>query len=211
MKELLFFGSTGVNLLRTIKNLKGRSPDKIEKIDEDNVKLTVDNETFVIPIKLLKLMENKIVRESLAGMVENPLQKKGIDKFMVTDGDQIEEVSKEESSYFAVPNSTEDKLVDDVHKIVYSIVSLSFKETNKWRLFDGNRTHYVQICDRDFLQKVKNSEVSFSKGDVLVCLVRFRQFQVLNELKSETIVEKIIEHIPANRLIQPSLIMGRDD
>ena len=212
LKEVLLIGAAGsYSLIHYIKKFKGRSPDKIEKMDEDKSKIEIDNEDHIVPNQLLKLNDDRNIRKSLATLVEQPLQKDGIDTFKVIDEDNVLEVSKEESSYFAVPNSSEDTLIDHVSEIVYSIKSLSFKEKNKWKLFDGQREYSVQICDRDFLNRVRNSEISFSNGDELVCRVRFKQFRVQNKLKSETVVEKVIVHRPANRLIQSSLNTGIGD
>ena len=75
-----------------------------------------------------------------------------------------------------------------------NIISLSFKDKNKWYVNDGQSTFYVTIEDLDFLRKIDENE-EFRKGDILKVLIRREQF--LNEeqkLRTEYFIEQVIEH-----------------
>ncbi len=53
-----------------------------------------------------------------------------------------------------------------------------------------------------FLSRVNNSQISFSKGDVLLCNVRMQQWQTSDGAKTEYEVTDVLEHRPAGRQIQ---------
>jgi hypothetical protein len=97
------------------------------------------------------------------------------------------------------PEVPEEILTDAVRRSAYSIISLAFKEDNKWRLNDGSNAISVSIDDADFLQKVDNNQASFSKGDILICDVRVIQRQTDSGLRTEYIVERVVERRPAAR------------
>jgi hypothetical protein len=85
--------------------------------------------------------------------------------------------------------------------MAFSIVSLAFKEDNKWRLSDGAATISATIADADFLKAVDENLESFSKGDVLMCEVLVRQWQTRGGAKTDFEVVKVLEHRRAARQI----------
>ena len=80
-----------------------------------------------------------------------------------------------------------------------NIVSLAFKEGNKWRLSDGQSDISAIIEDRGFLARIDSNEERFAKGDTLVCRVRMEQSRALGKLKTLYYVEKVIDHKPGSR------------
>ena len=76
----------------------------------------------------------------------------------------------------------------------YSIIALAFKDDNKWRLHDGNNTISVSIEDQKFLSDVNENKISFSKGDILICRVRTKQWSTSVGLKTEYVVLEVIDH-----------------
>ncbi len=79
------------------------------------------------------------------------------------------------------------------------IISLAFKDDNKWRLTDGDTQITALITDQDFLRRVNSNETAFAKGDVLICEVKTIQKQGVEGLKTEHIVQSVNEHKPAIR------------
>jgi hypothetical protein len=69
----------------------------------------------------------------------------------------------------------------------------------RWRLFDGQSGISVLIADEDFIRRVDASEISFSKGDILICEVLIRQVQGPTGLKTTYVVERVLEHKQAAR------------
>ena len=83
-----------------------------------------------------------------------------------------------------------------VFETYISIINLSFKEGNKWFVNDGNESFYIIVEDKNFLKRIDDSMVKFSKGDLLKIQIRKVQFYNFDKksLRSEYFVEKVLEH-----------------
>lgn len=194
-------GSTGVSsLIWLVKKLKGRNPERIERQPNDVMRLIIGDEHYDVPNEILRLFQDIAVRDAMQKVVQEPLFKSGIDTFSVKkEGVLIQSVPKTEAEYFSKPSLPDETLVDAIRRSAFSIVSLTFKEDNKWRLFDGNTQISATIADEDFIRRVDNNQVSFSKGDILLCDVRITQRRTSDGLKSDYVVEHVVEHRPATR------------
>lgn len=197
LKELLFGGA---GLIWWIKAYRGRAPDKIEKLSGNMIRVHYDGQTFDVPLQLLRLYKDLAVRTALEKVVHRPLQNRGID--LVEFGSRKapdQQVSKDEADWFKAPEIAEKVLVSDTREAAFSILSLAFKEENKWRLHDGTSPISVTIEDETFLRKVNQNVIRFAKGDVLICEIEFTQKQGAKGLVTENIVKKVKRHIPAPR------------
>lgn len=202
LQSLLFGSSVVGSVIYLIKRFRGKSPDKVTPLKEGMVRLQYGDETVDIPVESLKLLQSLPVRDSLQKIIEEPLKMEGIEVFEVRSGGKtIETVTRAESVYFAKPSMPDDILVDDHRRAAFSIMALAFKDDNKWRLYDGTHTISARIEDAEFLRRVNENEVSFSKGDVLICDIHIIQKQTDMGLKTDYIVEKVIDHKPATRQI----------
>jgi len=201
LKELIITGAVGAGgLLWLIRKLRGKVPDRIEDLGDGRVRITINSETFEVPMKLLRLYQDLAVRAAAQKAIEAPLEKEGIDSFEVREeGKPILAITKGEASYFANPEVPEETLIEDVRRSAFSIISLAFKEDNKWRLHDGNTQISALILDESFLKRVDTNQVSFSKGDILVCEVKVTQMRTKDGLKTEYVVQKVHEHRSAAR------------
>ena len=111
------------------------------------------------------------------------------------------EIVKDEVSYFETPAqaSVSEPLPEQVVTGAYTIVSLSFKEDNKWRLSDGqSATISATILDKNFESRVDQG-LPFAKGDVLICRIRHRQTHVPDGLRNEYDVMEVVDYKPAPR------------
>lgn len=201
LKELVFGGAvvTG-GLIWLIRRLRGRQPDKMERLGADQVRLTIDGESLEVPLKLLRLYQDLAVRSAIKEVIQVPLSSPGIDAFEVRENrETILRIGKDETLSFDAPDVVEEIVVDETTRAAFSILSLSFEEENKWRLHDGNSAIYALIEDQEFLDRVNKNLISFTKGDILICIVKIKQKQTKDGLKTEYIVEKVIEHKRAPR------------
>ncbi|QIM48966.1 hypothetical protein G9Q38_07120 [Pusillimonas sp. DMV24BSW_D] len=187
-------------LLQVLGWLKGRQIQRVEA-KENTAILHVDNDQLEIELAVLRLLRDMAVREATERMLE-PLTKEGVNKFYAgTESKASATISSDEVSWYSAPQAQDDLLVDETRKMVFSIVSLAFKEDNKWRLHDGNSTISASIADADFQHKVDMNQISFAKGDVLVCDVRVRQWQSTSGAKTEYEVIRVLEHRTGARQI----------
>ena len=200
LKTLLVGGGVGgiTGIIQLLKWLRGRKP-KLQKVNENLYTLTLDRETYEVPIELLRLYQDAAVRRNIQDMVK-PVREPGIDRFMLREADQtVQEITKDDVDSFDVPEY-QDLILDDVRQQAFSIISLAFKENNKWRLTDGQTTFQVAMKDEAFQRRVDNNAETFAKGDVLVCDLRTIQWQVEDGVKSEYEVIRVVSHRQARQM-----------
>ncbi|MBN2751841.1 MAG: hypothetical protein JXQ84_03955 [Rhodospirillaceae bacterium] len=192
----IVFGCTG-GMLGLVAFLKGRKPDKVEHKD-GNVYVHIGDNVFVTSKEAIELAQNVEVREQARKAV-SVLSKDGVDALRFTTPlSPPLEITKAQVGHFEYTLSEdEDVINNDVREMVLQVVSLSFKEDNKWRVTDGGDAFTVSIEDVDFLNKIANSEIAFSKNDYLKCRVRVIQLRTPKGLKIERRIVEMIEHTPA--------------
>lgn len=181
-----------------IKWARGRKP-RLTQMNEELYTLSIDNETYEIPLALLRLYQDAAIRQSIANIVR-PIKAEGIDSLQIRSGTTLlQDVTREEAEFFDLPE-TQELLLDETRRQAFSITTLSFKEDNKWRLTDGQNTFLVSMKDTAFQHRVDNNVVSFAKGDILLCDLRTIQWQVQSGVRTEYEVVKVINHTPARQL-----------
>lgn len=197
LKELLL---GGMGLIWWIRTHRGRMPDRVEKLSGNMLRVHYDGESFDVPLQLLRLYQDLAVRHALEKVVHRPLQNPGIN--LVEFGERknpAQQVNEAEADAFKAPEIPDKVLVSDTREAAFSIVSLAFKEDNKWRLHDGQNSVSAIIEDEDFLRRVNQNNIRFAKGDVLVCEIEFVQKQTSKGLVTDNIVKRVKRHIPAPR------------
>jgi len=197
----LVFGTPAAKgVIWLIRRCKGKKPERIERLSDSTVRLVIDGETIEIPLHLLRLYQDIAVRTAAQRLIEEPLQKNGIESFEIrSKKNAIITIHKNEAHYFIRPDIPDEILIDDTRRSAYSIISLAFKEDNKWRLNDGNNPISASIEDIEFLARVDANQISFSKGDILICDVRVMQKRTDHGLKTEYNVIKVVDHRAAAR------------
>lgn len=194
----------GFGLVKFIQFLRGRTPKDARKTEDGFVEVILDeNVSIKIPIAVYHLAMDPKVRASLEGVVAEPLDKPGIETVRFGTKANGIVVSEDEAYSFRAPLELEDNLFVNRYRRAFSIVSLSFKDGQKWRLNDGHGPKYVTMSDGDFVDRVDRNEVRFAKGDILICDVIERSSRGAKGLKAEYEIVKVIEHQPAP--IQPPL------
>ncbi len=194
--EILGIGSGGLyGLLKLILKSKGKKPNQIRFVKNNNtVDFIYDDQTLIAPAGTEKVFANRSIRQHLE-LFFKPLSKNGISKIKFKKENESIEISDSEKDYYIIPEDTEEVLIDKIDEKVYKIVSLSFKEDNKWRLNDGNNTFNVIIKDDNFLKKIEDNHESFVKGSLLRVDIRTLQKIKGIELITTYEVLKVIEHI----------------
>ncbi|MRG95766.1 hypothetical protein [Polyangium spumosum] len=197
--EILGFAiGAPLGLLKLIKWLRGRAVQRVELLNDNGARLIVEGDEIIISRPLAMVFNDLGVRRALAAVM-SPLNRDGIDSFVAktADGVVVEQVAKDERGVFSPPDAvdTTSKPINiSEFKQAYTIVSVTFKDGNKWRVSDGQSTIAVTIEDADFLRRVNNHDVSFVKDDVIRCEVRQEQSMTPSGLKTEVFVKRVLEH-----------------
>jgi len=201
-----------LGLFGLVKKLRGGKVDNATKIDDNTMRITTGSQQIDIPFALLRLYQDVAVRAAIQKLVEEPLKTEGITSFEVRIGTKtVVQVARAEGVFFAKPEIPDSTFFDDTRRSAFSIISLAFKEDNKWRLNDGMNAISATIGDTDFLTKVDANQISFSKGDILICDVRVVQKQTDAGLRTEYTVIRVVEHMPGARQLPLPLDTKRGD
>lgn len=194
---------SAIGLLQLVRILKGKRPETVIRLESSTVRIALGDESITIREDVLKLYADLKVRNALSEVIA-PLGKDGIDVFETRDEHNapVVRVTKDEVSFFAPPailEEDEEVLIDRTEERAFEVVGLTFKDDNKWRLSDGEAIVYAAIEDKEFLRRINDHDESFLKGDVLVCLVRFRQIRTSAGVRNEYTVLRVLEHKHAPR------------
>lgn len=208
--ELIFMAAplaTGCcyGLYKLIKSLKSEKPSALISHDNGMTEIHIGDTIIKTPSKVVYLAQNTDVREALEKSV-SILSKNGIDSLCFNiNNKQSEEkliIEKQDKEFFNAPTHEETLLDQASKKMTLQIISLSFKHDNKWRLTDGGDPFTATIEDQDFLNKIENNQISFSKNDYLVCQVEEKQFLTSKGLKKERRITHVLEHRPSARQLK---------
>jgi hypothetical protein len=187
-----------VGLIQAVRWLKGRRVNRKMTIEDGNTVLEVDDgQKLEVPPAVGRAVDDVQVRQHLERFTE-PLREDGIDqiKFEGSPGEHAEKISQTEAKSFEATAGA-DPTSQARFVATYQIKRLYFEQGKKWRLSNGAQTILAQIEDQEFWRKVELAEASFSSNDYLVCEVRMDQWLSETGLKTEYVVEKVQEHIPA--------------
>ena len=204
MTIIFGLGTLAGGVFGLIRALGGKNPKKIEKLDAGMARVTTESgNSLNVPLAEIRLYSDIAMRVAIERVVAEPLAKPGIDRFEVRDetGD-VTSVAKDEGVHFARPDVPDETITEDVRRAAYSIISLAFKEDNKWRLSDGASQISARIADEAFLDRVESNQIAFAKGDILICEVRVTATQTPAGLKTDYVVERVVEHRPAMRQLR---------
>ena len=152
---------------------------------------------------VLDLLRDVQVRKALSEVVK-PLEREGLDRFEVRTAvrNPAEVITKEDASSFVAPIVEDEPIISDERTAAFSIVALTFKDGNKWRLYDGQNTISVTIEDEAFIRRVNRQRLPL-EGDLLVC----RPMSISghgNSLRTEYAVLEVMEHrVAARQLALP--------
>ena len=199
LEWLGLFGLTpGVTLFALYRWLRGRTPDKVVSLPNNEFRFELDGLSLIVPFEVMRLYRERAVNQAV-GELLSTLRNDAIReiKFFSEDnasGAPAEVLTPADRVPFTVAEPVPEIVIDAINRLALSIRNLAFQEGNKWRLFDGQNVITATIADADFIARVDRNMVRFAKGDILVCEVRTIQSQSADGLKTEHTVLKVIEH-----------------
>ena len=180
---------SGCNFLELYRWLKGKQPTKVEKGDEDTVRVYLEEESREITIGVWKLFKSEKVKKHIAGIV-HPLKTDGVDAVEFRDAENktvAEKIPSDEVEYFSAPAQGEElqELISE-QQLMLKIVNLSFDRDLTWRFDDGETKFYARVTDEKFLDLIESGRLTFSSGDGIVAMVETKQQHVDGEIKKTT-------------------------
>ena len=183
--------------------LRGR---RIETARQEGslIVITIGDETITVPLEVLRLYQEVAVNQAIGELLDT-LENDRIETISFKEhrsAPATQVLTKRDRERIVLPTPVEETVIDETRPMALSIRSLAFQEGNKWRLYDGQNVITATISDPEFLGRVDRSEVRFAKSDVLICMVRTVQKQSSEGLKTEHIVERVVDYRPAPQQIE---------
>jgi hypothetical protein len=197
LTELLFGGGS---VLALMKWLRGRKPAVGTTLDSGNTEIRIEgdnSQVMVVPSNTVRLYNNINIRQRFQAVVA-PVRQPGIDVLKIGEEDAL---TKEDAASFAEPSPAENLIAEGEQDGVFEIQKLSFTDRYKWTFSDGNATFNAAIEDDEFFERVQSRRISFASGDVLRIRFWKRSVQTEHGMKTEYVVRKVLEYIPAPRQI----------
>jgi hypothetical protein len=185
--------AVGGGAVALVKWLKGRTPTAIKRKEAGRVLVEVDGQTIEVDEIVARVSVDVSVRLALERVVAEPLSREGIDAVIIGEKSSPERIEKPDGYSFLAPPDRESGSYEYRYRAPFSIVSLSFKQGNKWRLNDGKTTLNVTVVDQAYLERVDRNEITFAKGDILICDVRVETREEPKGLKAEFFIERVVE------------------
>ncbi len=194
-------GLYGGGLIALVKWVKNRKPTVAPSPAKDTVRLEIEGVSIEFPADVVRLFNDNAVRETLREVL-NPLDKDGIDTFQIRRARRVvETVAKADLPYFATGGDAEEILRDDERDAFLEIVSLSFKDSYKWRFSDGSATFTADVNDEAFFKQVQTRKIVFGRGDVVEVRLRTVSWRTPTGLKTDHSISKVLRVIHAAQQI----------
>lgn len=174
--------------------LKGEDPAKVEHINDQSINVTNNSgNIIVVHTPALHLTLDRQAGEAAAQFIGAALSKPGVNQIEISsDGAELVQASKDEAQFYH-PIGDEETLMESTSRMGLIIESLSFKDGNKWKMWNGSESLGYTMEDEEFIRRVNNGE-AFRKGDILLCDVRVTQTKSGGVLKLRRAIVKVHDH-----------------
>ncbi len=195
---------SGFSLIQFTKWLRGRPIRRIIELEDNKVRVEVDDEHMDVERAIIELFKDVEVRKALDSAIKKPLEDEGITSFgSGKDRKTVQKIAKNESAYFAAPEIPDELISESEYETVVKVVNVAFQEDNMWRLAEGPNIFHAKIEDEGFLKDVHANEKSFAKDDLFFVTLKKKQYlQDSGKIKTEFSVTKVNDHRSAMRQIK---------
>ncbi len=201
---------SSVSLFKLIKWLQGRKAEKTTVLENGATRIYIDNSTHIdVRPEVVRLYNDEEVRNAIRDIIK-PLEREGIDAFEVREKSvAIDTIKREDLPAFKslAPKDVDVPIIEDPKPRNAALVVLktAFEDDLKWMFSDGEARFQAAMTDADFLDKISNRQVSFTKGDVLVVSMLSKSFQTTTGLRTEHTIIKVdeVRHAPRQLNLLP--------
>lgn len=192
--DIISVANTVKESIELYRFLKGEEPKSVVHNVDNSITVTNnDGNIYQIQQASLYLTLDPKAGKAAGQFVGEALSKPGVNQIEISsEGKQIASATKDEAQYFH-PIGGEDVLAESVTRMGLVIEMPSFKDGNKWRMWNGSESLLYAMEDEDFIRRIDNGE-RFGKGDVLICDVRVKQTKAGSVLRLQRAIIKVHDH-----------------
>lgn len=192
--DIVSVATTVKESIELFRFLKGEKPASIQYGDNNTITVTNNGSgSITVNAPTYHVTIDPKAGEAAERFIGEALSKPGVDRVEITSqGTELAQATKDEASYFRRIGH-EDLVTENVARTGLIIESLSFKEGNKWRMWNGGESLLYAMEDEEFSARVNEGE-AFRKGDILECDVRVTQTKSNGGLKIQRAIVKVYDH-----------------
>ncbi len=199
----------GVGLFQLMKLLKGKKPEKAERLANGEISITAqDGATVIVNQKVERLYADMLVRKA-AESVAQAAQSEGVERLKFTQGDEADSapfvIERAEAPYFALPAPPgEAEVIGDQERVMNLQIRNAWftGESQKWGFTEGGQLFPAVIEDTAFLNRVAKGEISLGANDYMSARVRVRQTMTRKGLKVEHTILEVLDYKSGDRQLQ---------
>lgn len=194
LPDLVSVATTVKDSIELFRFLKGEEPAKVVHNDDHSINVTNNSgNIIVVNTPALSLTLDPKAGLAASQFIGEALSKPGVNQIEISrDGKQIAQATRDDATYFH-PIVRDDTVTETVTRLGLVVESLSFKDGNKWRMWNGGESLLYGMEDEDFRVRVNNGE-AFRKGDILICEVLVKQTKINGTLKLQRTILKVHDH-----------------
>jgi hypothetical protein len=183
-------------VLYVIKWLRNRKIKRVVLLDNGKARIELDDDELETEQRTIALLRNFKLRQALEAAVAKPLEREGYESVAIAANPEegFVTVTRAERGYFVAPPPETEELEDQISKANLQLVSVAFKDDNKWRFYDGTTQFHAAILDERFVHRVQSGEENFAAGDILTVMIRKRQWLEADVMKAEHEVVEVLSH-----------------
>ena len=195
-----------LGIIKIFKALKGEKPARAITNNTTNTTIINTGSGQVlnnVDRSSAELYGDDLVRDAIKRVIR-PLERAGIDEIQLKRDMQIvERITKDETAAFLAPldgTGQPEREIVSTREAYLRVDKPSFVPGQVWRFSDGQSKFGAKITDHNFEARVQAREEGFYSGDRLhVQLKTIQKVENNGALKTETVVERVLGHLPAPR------------
>ncbi|MDE9458799.1 hypothetical protein [Xenorhabdus bovienii] len=142
------------------------------------------------------LVSDPIIRQAMNEIINQPLSTQEKPNFKITsDGANIYEVKDDEVLDFT-PLPRKSLSHENIEQITTNVLitQVNFDSSKGWKMFYDDKEISVRMDDQSFMQRVKDSTKSFTKGDMFEVLLSVVTKNTARSQRTEYIIDRVIRH-----------------
>jgi hypothetical protein len=184
-------------IFHVIRFLKGSPPTRVEQGPGNTIVIyNITNNNITTNLGTLELAQDARIKLEAAKVVR-PLEKEGVDSFVVSRGEERSEepIVKEDLPAFS-PEHALLTIPEDVSVVLLQLVQADVTGSNaKWRFTDGNGRFDAVITDEAFMTRFRDREFTVGHNDALrVELVRRQSISEAGKIKTDNEIRRVLNY-----------------
>jgi hypothetical protein len=203
LASIIGFVSRNKNsLIDLYKWLKGKKPDKIASVKDNNYEVTFGQNKKTVSGPVINMYGDSAIQIAMEKLTSPLRQGDAIDRIAVKqDGKEQSAIEREEAQYFEKEPlllESDETPTEGERDTVLVVSKLSFTEGTTWNFFERGAVVIAKIQDEKFWSDVHQHRLTFGEGDMLRVRLYWK-IEKKRKLIQKNTITKVYELIERRR------------